>query len=861
MALNLTDFVMRPNPGIAGALVSVRSNFFRVQSFLRGNVYHYHIEIADMANKSSNIPPALNRRVWKAFESTGGQGILNGSRAIYDGRKNVFTAMPLRTLTAHEASQFEVNALLGIFKVKIKQAGEIKMEELHRFLQGTSSLTTNCLTAVMALDVLIRYLPSMKYNTVVGRSFYTPVGSQSLHGGLEVWQGYFQTSRPGVGSMYINADVSAAVFREGGPLLEVVAKIIGRRSIDELRRGLPNKDRAKLEKALKNVQIQVRHRGEKKFKYKITGLTPAPADRTFFKDQDNNEMSVAQYFTAHYNMGLRFPFLPCIIVRKTIFLPMEVCDIVPGQRYNKKLDEQQTAEMITFTCQKPDVRANKIKQGFTLLETNNPYMQQFGFKVEPEMSIVKARVLPPPQISYSSTPPSQGAFVPTGGAWNMRNRKVVQGATLGSWSVVNFHLDFPQNSIARFIRELCQSFINTGLNVINRNPPIIHADPQGNIDRTLKEAWLKAGNHAKAAPQLIVCILPNKGVSLYAKIKYVTDTVIGIPSQCVQSAQAYKASPQYCANVCLKVNVKLGGANVYLGPTQIPFVSQRPTIIFGADVMHPEPGNINCPSIAAVVGSMDARAARYSSVIRIQSSRTEIIADLANMVIELLKQFYKACGQKPERILFYRDGVSEGQFGEVLKSEVAAIRSACLTLDNDYKPKITFVVAQKRHHARFFPIKRDGADRSGNCSPGTVIDTDIVHPFEFDFYLQSHAGIQGTSRSTHYHVLYDDNKFTSDSLQELTYRLCYIYARATRAVSLIPPLYYADLLASRARLHRRDANWSDTTGTPETFDPEQQITSYGAVKPDLQKGKSSTCSYFDNFSCLSSVLIDFILLM
>ncbi|KAI9490415.1 hypothetical protein BDB00DRAFT_875314 [Zychaea mexicana] len=373
MALNLTDFVMRPNPGIAGALVSVRSNFFRVQSFLRGNVYHYHIEIADMANKSSNIPPALNRRVWKAFESTGGQGILNGSRAIYDGRKNVFTAMPLRTLTAHEASQFEVELpqegaaatgprtsstqpSSGIFKVKIKKAGEIKMEELHRFLQGTSSLTTNCLTAVMALDVLIRYLPSMKYNTVVGRSFYTPVGSQSLHGGLEVWQGYFQTSRPGVGSMYINADVSAAVFREGGPLLEVVAKIIGRQSIDELRHY---------------------------------GLTPAPADRTFFKDQDNNEMSVAQYFTAHYNMGLRFPFLPCIIVRKTIFLPMEVCDIVPGQRYNKKLDEQQTAEMITFTCQKPDVRANKIKQGFTLLETNNPYMQQSGFKVEPEMFIVK----------------------------------------------------------------------------------------------------------------------------------------------------------------------------------------------------------------------------------------------------------------------------------------------------------------------------------------------------------------------------------------------------------------------------------------------------------------------------------------
>ena len=50
------------------------------------------------------------------------------------------------------------------------------------------------------------------------------------------------------------------------------------------------------------------------------------------------------------------------------------------------------------------------------------------------------------------------------------------------------------------------------------------ADPQGNIDRTLKEAWLKAGNAAKANPQLIFCILPNTGVPLYAEIKRISDT-------------------------------------------------------------------------------------------------------------------------------------------------------------------------------------------------------------------------------------------------------------------------------------------------------------------------------------------------
>ena len=55
------------------------------------------------------------------------------------------------------------------------------------------------------------------------------------------------------------------------------------------------------------------------------------------------------------------------------------------------------------------------------------------------------------------------------------------------------------------------------------------------------------------------------------------------------------------------------------------------------------------------------------------------------------------------------------------------------------QPKITVIVVGKRHHVRFFPKGRD-ADRSGNCLAGTVVDQDITHPTEFDFYLQSHSG-------------------------------------------------------------------------------------------------------------------------
>ena len=50
------------------------------------------------------------------------------------------------------------------------------------------------------------------------------------------------------------------------------------------------------------------------------------------------------------------------------------------------------------------------------------------------------------------------------------------------------------------------------------------------------------------------------------------------------------------------------------------------------------------------------------------------------------------------------------------------------------------------------------------------MDSDICHPTEFDFYLNSHAGVQGTNKPAHYHVMLDENNMGAHELQLLTYR-------------------------------------------------------------------------------------------
>jgi hypothetical protein len=65
----------------------------------------------------------------------------------------------------------------------------------------------------------------------------------------------------------------------------------------------------------------------------------------------------------------------------------------------------------------------------------------------------------------------------------------------------------------------------------------------------------------------------NMSSSVSAEVKRVGDTVLGMATQCVQAKNVNKTSPQTLSNLCLKINVKLGGINSILVPSIRPKVS------------------------------------------------------------------------------------------------------------------------------------------------------------------------------------------------------------------------------------------------------------------------------------------------
>lgn len=326
------------------------------------------------------------------------------------------------------------------------------------------------------------------------------------------------------------------------------------------------------------------------------------------------------------------------------------------------------------------------------------------------------------------------------------------------------------------------------MQVERQDPPTCTANPQGDIKRTILEMLQKVRNIKGIRPNLIIFLLSSISPEPYATIKHICDTEFGVASQCMIVEKALTgAQLQYLGNISLKVNIKLGGINSWIND---PVLSRRPTMVMGCDAAHPNPSqrrmNPPPPTFTALAANYDSFCAKYTAVTSSQEPGQEIVNNFGPMAEELVRRFSRQTSREPETILYFRDGVSEGELSSVLSQELEQLKRVT-------KAKITVIVCVKRHHTRIFPVLPT-RDKNGNVVPGTVIENGSGK----DIFLIAHVALQGTVRPTHYIVLYDENNLSVDEFQGLCNNLCYGYGRATVAVSMggfssfYLSLYHAD---------------------------------------------------------------------
>jgi len=158
-----------------------------------------------------------------------------------------------------------------------------------------------------------------------------------------------------------------------------------------------------------------------------------------------------------------------------------------------------------------------------------------------------------------------------------------------------------------------------------------------------------------------------------------------------------------------------------------------------------------------------------------------------------LKKYRERNRALPDKIIFYRDGVVEGQLPAIYHYELPQVLECLGQFGPDFKPKFTFVVISKRMAARFFEKLPNG--ECDNPPPGTVVDTVITRPERYDFYLVPQCVRQGTVTPVCYNMIYDNSGLKAEHLQRFTFKLCHLYYNWQGTVRVPGPCQYAKKLS------------------------------------------------------------------
>lgn len=589
---------------------------------------------------------------------------------------------------------------------------------------------------------------------------------------------------------------------------EIAPKLIGLSGPVNLTVGpggrLNNQQRHLLEKQLKKVKVETNHNPNRKQTFRIQELSDKNADTYVFEDSNGNRISISDYLRNTYNITLRNPHLPVVGKSKTVFVPMELLNVLPGQIHpDRMLSSTQTKDMMSFCKFKPSQRLKDCRHQAFSLARNNPIIDKFGFKIDANAVECSASVVNPPSLEFGNclqVKPSEPDV-----EWDRptQNLAFFKPATIQNWKLLAFGRPDEYKWLEQFLKDVVAMCRKRGM-VVPHEPEIRYlrnenASVESIVDE-LKRMNLKT--------DFIIATSKFEKSNAYRAIKQYCDINAGVPSQFLVARKAFNAMPNYVSNVVLKINVKAGGINQTLGTPNPYLAHPDKAICFGVDVTHTPPGPGSTISIAGIVSNTDQRVSKFIGSEVPLRVHQEIIENMKNVIKKHVNAYKENnFGAIPRHVLYLRDGVSDGQYREVLQHERLAIVEAYRELTGGKAPKITFVVGQKRHHVRFAPQRNQPQDRSGNCRSGTIIDhPNVTRPDTFEFYAYTHSGLTGTSRPCRYVVLHDDFGFNVETLSQTIYATSMTYQIANRAVSLATPVYYAHKLADRARLHLIDGS-------------------------------------------------------
>ncbi|EAT40579.1 AAEL007698-PA [Aedes aegypti] len=719
--------------GTTGQALQLNSNYFKLLKHIEWTLYQYRLDFS---------PQCASMRLM--------QGLVNEHKKIFGGflfdGTQLFMVNKLRSDQLTLQSRHERTG--DVYQLRIVHTGSVDM--------------TNE-AGIQVLNLILRRAMAGLNLQLVGRNLYDAAAKIAIREyQIELWPGYITSIRQHEQDILV--------------CCEIAHKTMRMQTCYDILRDCQKHDRNYKDSFKRAVLGVVVLTGYNNKTYTIHDVTFETTPESTF-DTKAGKTSFIEYYKQKYNIRIRDPHQPMLLSRakkrdlraggsELMALVPELCQMT-GLTDQMRSDFRMMRAMADHTRLNPDRRIERLETFNRRLQTSPESMEVFKtwqMELDRRLIDLPGRLLPQEMIFFSTTANGVQAGEQADWTAHFRNNPMFATVRLTRW-----YLIVPNRASREandFLGCMIQAARGMRFEISNCEVVTIPDDNPGTYVRTLD-------NLLNKDPQLVMCVVTNNKADRYTAIKKKCCVDRAIPTQVmVQKTITPKGGNvrtlmSVATKVVIQMNCKLGG---------VPWKVKIPLnglMTIGFDVCHD--GKDKSKSFGAMVATLDhdnKGTPKFFSTVSQHTHGEEISNYLPINTVKALNEYRKEFGELPKRIIFYRDGVGEGQLHYVYEHEVKSIVEK---LNQIYKSAgidqdvlLTFFIVNKRINTRFF-------DHRQNPRPGTVVDDVVTLPERTDFYLVSQSVRQGTVSPTAYNVIYDTSGLKIDHLQMLSYKQCHLY--------------------------------------------------------------------------------------
>ncbi|KAM9811002.1 piwi-like protein 2 [Neosynchiropus ocellatus] len=664
--------------------------------------------------------------------------------------------------------------------VVLKSVRRTDNQEIAVKVQLTKILPPNSDLCIPFYNVVLRRVMKTVGLKLVGRNHYNPEGAVIIEKqGMQVWPGYSTAIKLTEGGLYLCVDVTHKVLRNDS-VMDVMNQIYqhSRQSF-----------RDECIKELVGCIVITRYNNRT---YRVDGIEWAKSPKGTFQLMDGSEITFVEYYKKNYGIQIKEMDQPLLlhrpkerarpggkqIITGEILLVPEL-SFMTGIPEKMRKDFRAMKELTPLINVSGNQHTALIQQLLKNIQKSPESLTQlngWGLGIGSQIVMVNAKSLPHESICLKSSSFSIGPDA----TWS---REVVREPSINAIPLTWWAIFFPRRC-GNQAEELLSTFNKVagcmGVRLEKPNYVELADDRTENYIKSIHSRLISEPNM-----QLVVCIVVGNRDDLYSAIKKLCCVKNPIPSQVinVRTISQQQKLRSVAQKILLQINCKLGGE---LWTVNVPLKS---LMVVGVDVHHDTSKAHR--SVMGFVASVNSSQTQWYSRVAFQVTSEELIDSFRICLLAALQKHYEMNHNLPQKIVIYRDGVSDSQLKMVEEFEIPQLIK-CFDKFPSYEPQMAFVVVQKRISTTLYlgPHSNFAAP-----PPGTILDHTLTRKNWVDFFLMAHHIRHGCGLPTHYIVLYNTSNLSPLHLQRLTFKMCHLYWNWPGTIRVPAPCKYAHKLA------------------------------------------------------------------